>query len=281
MLRPLLGDEFLQLLEIRLRQFGADHRLPTRRQFELAVAAARRGVAGADTLHLRRRLFRGFLLRHRLLLLVRVFVAACADADLRAQVVQDARGALRSAGGAGVAAVQHHCRAESDPLVLWHRGHQVLFDLVRVVVVGQAQPLTDAGHVCIDDDATGDLVGVGQHHVRRLAGHRRQGQQVVHVARHLAAVAIHQRPAGVLDRLGLVTVVAGWPHHLFQLPQVRVGEGGRVGVLREQRRRHAVDALVGTLRRQDGRHQQLQGVLPVQLVARVRVGLAQPVDDGG
>src|SRR3712207_8410773 len=48
--------------------------------------------------------------------------------------------------------------------------------------------------------------------------------------------------------------------------------GPRVGVLREEGRRDRVDALVGALRGQNRGDQQLQRVLPIELVAGIRVG---------
>ena len=57
---------------------------------------------------------------------------------------------------------------------------------------------------------------------------------------------------------------------------------GGVGVGREQGRPHRVDPLVGGLGAQDGHHEQLEGVVEVELALRVGVGVGEhPVDPAG
>ena len=66
---------------------------------------------------------------------------------------------------------------------------------------------------------------------------------------------------------------------LLDVGRIRVGEVGGRRVLREQRRRHHVDALVGGLRRQDRRDEQLERVAVVQCAAHIGIEVAQPAHD--
>ena len=90
---------------------------------------------------------------------------------------------------------------------------------------------------------------------------------------------IDQRLTGRLDGLGLLVEVARRADVLRQFLHIRGRERFRVGIFLEQRPRHLVDALVGALRRQDGRHQQLHRRFPLQLVACVGVMLVQSLED--
>ena len=65
----------------------------------------------------------------------------------------------------------------------------------------------------------------------------------------------------------------------LELAGVAFASAGGVGIALEQRRRDHVHALVGRLRRQDRRHQQLERVPVVQLGVRVRMLRLELVED--
>jgi hypothetical protein len=177
--------------------------------------------------------------------------------------------------------VQHQGGTEPDPLLLRDDAHQVLLDLLQFLLDGQAEALADAGDVGIDDDTAGDAEGVGEDDVGRLTGDAGQGGQLLNGARHLAAEVLDEGLAGVLNGPGLVAVEAGRPEVVLQLGERGLGEGAGVGVLGEQAGGDLVDALVGGLGGEDGGHEQLQGRVPVELVACVGVLLPQAGEDGG
>ena len=76
--------------------------------------------------------------------------------------------------------------SERNPAVRWGDFHQVLLDLFRRVLLRELQPVRDAKHVRIDDDAARDAIGGAQDHIGSLARDTGQGQKLVHGSRHLA-----------------------------------------------------------------------------------------------
>jgi hypothetical protein len=98
-----------------------------------------------------------------------------------------------------------------------------------------------------------------QHHVGGLAAHARQGFQRLALARHFAAVLVHQDLAGGDDVLGLVVVQADGRDIGLQLVHAEVEDGLRRVRHRVQPARGLVDADVGRLGRQQHRDQQFEG----------------------
>ena len=60
---------------------------------------------------------------------------------------------------------------ERNPAILRDDLHQVLLDLFRRVLLRELQPVRDAKHVRIDDDAARDAKGGAQDHIGSLARH--------------------------------------------------------------------------------------------------------------
>jgi len=58
---------------------------------------------------------------------------------------------------------------ENAPVLARHEALQVALDLDRVVLLGETEPLREAPHVRIDDDALG-VAELGRDDVRCLAG---------------------------------------------------------------------------------------------------------------
>src|SRR5690349_15159047 len=89
-------------------------------------------------------------------------------------------------------AVPDHPLGQIGPLLARdERGHHCL-DLHRVGLRGPAEPPGQAPEMGIHRD-TGDAEGVAEHHVRRLATHPRQRDQVLQASRDLAAVPLAER----------------------------------------------------------------------------------------
>ena len=83
-------------------------------------------------------------------------------------------------------------------------------------------------------------------------------------------------------RLGLLAKEPGRMDQRLELSGIGGGERARRRIAREERRRDHVDPLVGTLRRQDGRDEQLPGVLVTQRTPGVGIRVGEgPVDLAG
>ena len=175
--------------------------------------------------------------------------------------------------------MQHHGRAEERPAIAGHEAHEIGLDLLGLLLGGEAHPLRDAGHVGVDDHARGLLERGVEDDVRRLARHAGHGHELVHRRGHAAAEAGHEDLAGLLDRAGLLLVEARRLHLLLERRQVGLGVVARGFVGAEEALGDAVDALVGALRGEDRRHEEVERGPPVELVARVRVLLFEPIEE--
>ncbi len=194
--------------------------------------------------------------------------------DLRALVLDQAARARRSARGARVAAMQHHGRPEERPPIPGHEAHQVGLDPLGLLFGREAHAPRDAGHVRVDDHARGQLERGVEDDVRRLSRHARDGHHLVHRGGDAAAEAGHEDLAGLLDRAGLLLVEARRLHLLLEHREVGLGVVARGLVGAKEALGDAVDALVGALRGEDRRHEEIERARPVELVARVRVLLS-------
>ena len=140
-------------------------------------------------------------------------------------------------------------------------GVQHVLDLHRVGLGGQAEPARQPLARGCRPAGPGRSKRDAAHHVGRLATDPRQGDQVGHPGRHLAAEPGRPRPRPC--RGGC----ASWPGRSRsdgsaprpRRPVSAASDAG-VGVPGEQRRGGPVDPFVGALGRQDGGGQQLEGV---------------------
>ncbi len=130
----------------------------------------------------------------------------------------------------------------------------------------------------IDRHAVGQAVDLAPDDIGRLAGHTRQGQQVVHRRRDFAAVVGQQPSRRLADVARLLPEETRWPDEFFKFDGV--GRGQRFGrrVAGEERRRGQVDPLVGALGGQDRGDKQLQRRLVVEGAVGVGVGRAQAAE---
>ena len=109
--------------------------------------------------------------------------------------------------------------------------------------------------------------------------HARQSGQRFHVRWHFACVVLHERLCHPDQRFGLGAEKAGRMDLRLEFLLRRLRQCGSGRITLEQRRRDHVDALIGRLRRQDRRDQQLKGVGVVQLGVGIRVLGLQPVEE--
>ena len=189
---------------------------------------------------------------------------AASRCSRRAVVVQRARRAIRLARQAHPAPVEDQAQAQVAPLLGRHHRADLGLDLDRVGLTGEPDPPRQAGHVGVDRKARQPETNA-KDDVGGLAPDPGQRHQVLHPRRHLAAVALDQRPGAADDGVGLGPEEAGWLDQLFDVDWVGVGRGGGVWVAGKERQRDLVDPLVSGLRGQDGRDQELQWVGVVEL----------------
>ena len=197
---------------------------------------------------------------------------------LGTDVEQDARRALRHAGAADRPAVRDHQVRPVDPVLARHDRHQLALGLDRVGRVGETEPLRQPPQwVSTTMPLAMPYACRGRRAVlrprraarasppwcaapcRRGTLHQRRG----HAAEALAPCCGRSRSGGSASR--------PTPASRRTRPPAAASDG--------RPRRHEVDARVGALRRQDGGHQQLLGVLVVQRDDRLGVLRGQPPHD--
>ncbi len=142
---------------------------------------------------------------------------------------------------------------------------------------GQVQPFAHPQHVRVDGEPRKPERHTA-HDVARLAADAGNGDQILERARHDAPVPVGHRARHADEAPRLGTEETGGTDELLHVLGIRRGERLGVGIRREEGRRHHVHASVRALGRQDGRRQQLEGVLEIQsaqLDSRAGVDLGQ------
>src|SRR5690606_4807158 len=141
--------------------------------------------------------------------------------------------------------------------------------LDRVLLGAPPEPPGEPPDVRVDGDA-GDVEGVAEDDVRRLAAHPGQTHERVEVGGDLAAVVLEERGRQPAERGRLGPEEPERPQHLLELLLGDGGELGRAGPAAEQLRGHGVDPHVGRLRGEDRGDEQLEGGGEVELAPGVR-----------
>jgi len=114
--------------------------------------------------------------------------------------------------------------------------------------------------VGVDADILDALERQNQHEVRRLASHAGQRQQLVHRARHAAAVPLDQQTAGFLDVPCLVAVEADGIDQPLDLPDGELRHRARRARHAEQPRRRGGGHRIARLRRQHRRDEDVERI---------------------
>ncbi len=119
--------------------------------------------------------------------------------------------------------------------------------------------LDSAQHVCVDRQ-TRQTESLAAHHVGGLPAHTGERHQILHPRGHLAAET-SDHPLRHPDQTArLAPEEPGRADQLLELGGIGGGERSGTRVAREERGRREVDPLVGALRGEDGRHEELEGV---------------------
>lgn len=150
--------------------------------------------------------------------------------------------------------------AQVPPLRLGEPGGQVSLDSGWVGRFGPPEAKGQAFDVGIDDDSRGDPQGVAKHDMGRLSPDSGQGCQVFQVGRHLAPVPSDQSLSHAQQVAGFGPEEACGVDQALQFRKLGTGQRGGVGEVIEKQRRDLIDPGVGTLRREDRCHQQLERV---------------------
>ena len=145
--------------------------------------------------------------------------------------------------------------------------------------VGEAQQTGDPDTVGVGHHHPGHVEHVPQHQVGCLAAHTGQLQELLHGARHLAAVVPQEHLGGQDDVPGLGPEEAGGMYVLLHLGHVRLSQGLQGGEPGKQGGGDFVHPLVGALGRQAHGEQQLIVLLIFQGAQAVGVERFQRVDN--
>lgn len=138
-----------------------------------------------------------------------------------------------------------------DPVLFGEVFHELLFHLLGGLGSGPTQALRNPKDVGVYGYG-GDPEGIGQDHVGGLASHSREAHQVFQLVWNPASIISKQFFTGGQDILGLGLIESTGGDGLFKFfgPQGQHLFWG--GGLAEQGRGDEIDALVGTLGREDG-----------------------------
>ena len=146
--------------------------------------------------------------------------------------------------------------------------------------VCEAQLPRDTDAVGVRNHHAGHMIYIAQDQVGGLAAHAGQLQQVLHIVGHLPAELLQHHPGGGHDVPCLGTEKAGGVDVLLHLAHIGPGQGLQGGEAAEQGGGHLVDALIGALRGQPDREQQLIGLGVVQGTDPFRIEFFQLLYDG-
>lgn len=137
-------------------------------------------------------------------------------------------------------------RRERPFLARQRRGELVLHDH-GVVGIGNTDPIGHPQNVPIDRQ-TGYAERMPEDDVRGFSSDAGQSNERLHLRRHFASVALDESGSHPGERLRFGSKEAGRLDLRLELGDRRLRESASVGIASEQRRRDAVDALVGALR---------------------------------
>lgn len=123
----------------------------------------------------------------------------------------------------------------------------------------------------VPDDGTNDI--------GRLPPDTRQAKQGIVVLRHLSAIVIDQTLGHTQKMAGLIARIRDGLDVFVEFIDSRLGHLLRCGKSLQEIGGDEVDPLIGALRREDYGHQQLKGVVVVQLGGGIGIVLDEIFDD--
>jgi hypothetical protein len=147
---------------------------------------------------------------------------------------------------------------------------QLRFHDHGVVGLRNSDPVGYPQHVTIDRQ-TRNAERMPQHDVGRLPSNAREFHKRLHLRRNFACVAFDQSGSHPGERFRFGSKEARGLYLRLELGGRRARQRARIWVAFEERRRHTVHTLVGALRRQNRRDEQLVRIAEVELGERARM----------
>jgi hypothetical protein len=197
---------------------------------------------------------------------------------VRAQVSDRA---LRTPGlvsDADAAAVILHQVAKADPSFLRNNCDEIGFDLVGIGVHRQAKSLRETHHVGIDADGL-FAERVSENNIRGLSTYAREADEILQVVGHVAAEALHELLAAIVNRFAFVTIEIDLADLPLESGQRRAGVISRRAMGFKQLRCYFVDQIVTCLGSEDQGDQELQRIGEVEIELGVGMNFFQTADD--
>ena len=167
---------------------------------------------------------------------------------------------------------------EAPPVLARNEPHQVAFDLDRILLARESEPLREAAHVRVDDDPL-RVAELRRDDVRGLARGPGQPHQLVDAARHATVELLNQHPHRAAQRPCLLAEETRREDVAFELLLRHREVVLRPRVLLEQLLRHAVHVHVRRLRGEHHRDEQLEVVAELQRDRCVLMLGGEPLDD--
>ncbi len=171
--------------------------------------------------------------------------------------------ALGLTGPAHLPAVQDHPQAEGPSFGCRDHRVQGQLDLDGILFIGDPQTPNETADMGVDGQ-TGKAEGHRPDDVRCLSAHPGQLHQILPAGRDLATVIGKQGLGHTHEIVGFALVEARRMDEFLQVGKVGSGKRLGVGVAGEQGRGGHVDPGVRALSRQDGGHEQLEGIAVVE-----------------
>jgi hypothetical protein len=179
---------------------------------------------------------------------------------------------------ADAAAVILHQVAKADPLFLRDNFDEISFDLVGIRLGRKAEALRETHHVRIDADGL-FAEGVSKNNIRGFSPDAREADEIFQVVGHLAAEALHELFAAIVNRFGFVTIEIDLADLPLESGQRRAGVISRRAIGFEQFRCYFVDQIIASLCSEDQGDQELQRIGEVEIELGVGMSFFQKAND--
>src|SRR5687768_9985475 len=187
----------------------------------------------------------------------------------RTDLGDDALVAFRRSRVANSSAVKDENVRNIRPFVARKERHQLALDLYRILLLRQAEADAEPSHVGIDDDSLASSECVSKNDIGGFPSDTGKLDQLLHGTGNFSIVAFDQRLAEADQALRLVAEKAGAANDVLKLLDWRIRHRGCCWISPKEQRRHHVDPLVGALRAQNRRHQELQRRFVIELAVRI------------
>ncbi len=133
------------------------------------------------------------------------------------------------------------------PFFFGHELHEVLFNLVGVVVLGESKSLGQTADMRINSNPFDHSVRILKDYVCGLPSYARKFKKLIHGSWNFVSVFFDEHFAAVLDILGFVMVESAGFYLLFEFFEVSVGEVFSCSVFLEECWGYLVDLFIRCL----------------------------------